>query len=224
MPHRDGDEVLTGERDLSGQHLVEHDAERVDVGLLVDVHALRLLGRDVVGRAEHRAGLGHPALDVERAGDAEVGDLRLAVAVQQDVLRLDVAMDETVAVREREPARDLDRQLERRRDRQWVRLLDQPLEVVAADELEHDELLPTVLAPVDDRDDVRVREDGRRASLAPEPFDVLRLLQMALVEDLERDRTVEQPVVRPVDARHAAGADELLELVAVQENLPDHPR
>ncbi len=95
MLHRDGDEVLAGERDIAGQQLVEHDAERVDVGLLVDAHALRLLGRDVVGRTEHRAGLRQTALHVERARDAEVGHLGLAVAVQKHVLRLDVAMHET---------------------------------------------------------------------------------------------------------------------------------
>ena len=35
--HRDGDEVLAGERHLAGQQLVEDDPERVDVGALVDL-------------------------------------------------------------------------------------------------------------------------------------------------------------------------------------------
>ena len=77
--HRDRDLVLAVERDVAGEHLEEHDAERVDVGLAVDVVAERLLGRDVVGRAEHAA-VGGQALLLERAGDAEVGDLRRALA------------------------------------------------------------------------------------------------------------------------------------------------
>ena len=117
VAHRDGDEVLTGERHLAREQLVEDDTERVDVRVLVHTLALRLLGRDVVGRPEHGPGLRHSVLHVERAGDAEVGHLRLAVAVQQDVLRLDVAVDEPLLVRERESLRDLDRELDRRRNR-----------------------------------------------------------------------------------------------------------
>ena len=109
VAHRDGDEVLARERHLVREQLVENDAERVDVRLLVHPLPLRLLGRDVVGCAEHRARLRHPVLHVERARDPEVGDLRLALAVQEDVLRLHVAVDEALLVRERERARDLDR-------------------------------------------------------------------------------------------------------------------
>ena len=156
MLHRNGDEVLARERNLAGEQLVEHDTERVDVRLLVDVQALCLLGSDVVGGSEYRPGLGHPALHVERARDAEVGHLRLAVAVQEDVLGLDVAVDEAAAMREGEPARDLSRQLERSRDRQRLVLLDQPLEILPADELEDDELPPVMLAAVDHRHDVRM--------------------------------------------------------------------
>ena len=96
------------ERDLAGEHLVEDDPERVDVGLRGDLVAERLLGRDVVGRAEHAAG-GGQALRLERAGDAEVGDLGAALVVDQDVLRLDVAVDEAVLVRALERPADLDR-------------------------------------------------------------------------------------------------------------------
>ena len=46
--------------------------------------------------------------------------------------------------------------------------------------------------------------------------------RIVLVEDLDRDVALEQPVVRPVDARHAARADELLELVPVRDHLADH--
>ena len=57
----------------------------------------------------------------------------------------------------------------------------------------------------------------RRARLAAEPLDIVVVLVVLLVEDLEGDLPVEQPVVRAVDARHAAGSDELLELVAVRK-------
>ncbi len=224
MLHRDCNEVLARERHVAGEQLVEDDAERVDVGLLVDALALRLLGRDVVRRAENRPGLGQPALHLERAGDAEVGHLRLAVAVQKHVLRLHVAVHEAVLVRERQAPRDLDRERERPIDRQRPVGRDQTLEGLAADVLEDDELALIVLAAVDHRHDVGVREHRRRARFAAEALDVLRVLLVVVVQHLQRDRAVEKPVVRPVDARHRAGADELFELVAVREHLPDHPQ
>jgi hypothetical protein len=42
--HRHRHLVLAVERDVPDEHLVQHDAERVDVRLAVDVVAERLLG------------------------------------------------------------------------------------------------------------------------------------------------------------------------------------
>jgi len=61
----------------------------------------------------------------------------------------------------------------------------------------------------------RVRERRDSARLAPKALDVLLVVGVLLVEDLQGDLALEQPVVGPVDARHAAGPHELLELVAV---------
>jgi hypothetical protein len=49
---RDHGQVLALERLLPRQHLVEHDAEREDVGAVVDLVAEDALGRHVVRRAE----------------------------------------------------------------------------------------------------------------------------------------------------------------------------
>ena len=94
--HRDGAVGLEG--DAAGQRLVEDHPDRVEVGDGGDVEALRLLGREVVRGAHHRAGLGD--LRDAGAGDAEVGDDRLALAVDDHVLRLQVAVDDAVAVGE----------------------------------------------------------------------------------------------------------------------------
>ena len=85
---------------LAGEHLVGHGAERVDVAARADVAlAHRLLGAHVGGRAERHAGLGHAAAAglLHGEGDAEVGDEGAAV-VQEDVLGLDVAVDDALAV------------------------------------------------------------------------------------------------------------------------------
>ncbi len=49
---------LAVEEAPAGEHLVEHDAERPDVGAAVDRSAGRLLGRHVGGGAEDDAELG----------------------------------------------------------------------------------------------------------------------------------------------------------------------
>ena len=106
--HRHRHLVLALERDLAGEHLVEDDAERVEVRLTGDGSAEGLLGGDVVGRAEHPA-VRRQALLVERARDPEVGDLGRALLVDQHVLGLDVAVDDVARVRGAERAGDLDR-------------------------------------------------------------------------------------------------------------------
>jgi hypothetical protein len=204
-----------------GQELVEDAAERVDVGLLVDGLAASLLGRDVVARSHDRAGDRHP-VDVERVGDAEVGHLRPPVAVDQDILGLDVAVDEPVLVREREPAGDLECELDRFARFERPLLVEELLQVHAVDVFEDDELPTVLLAAVDHGDDVRMSELRDRASLAAEALDVGVVARELLVEDLQRNCAFEQLVVRPIDARHAARADELLELVPARDQFADH--
>ena len=85
--------------------------------------------------------------------------------------------------------------------------------------LEDDELAPAVVPAVDDGDDVRVRQPRHRARLAAEALQVLGVVGVVLVEDLDRDVPLELAVVGAEDARHAAGAAELLELVAVGDQV-----
>jgi hypothetical protein len=68
---------LALEGETAGQHLVQDDAQRVDVGRGADRHAaaVDLLGCHVVRRADDLAAAGQVFLVVERPGEAEVGDL-----------------------------------------------------------------------------------------------------------------------------------------------------
>ena len=101
--HRDELERLIGlERKPSGQHPEQDHAERVDVAGGERRLPGGLLGRDVRGRSEHRAGLGERAR-VAHVRDPEVGDLRASLAVEEDVCRLEVAVDQPVRVRVSEP-------------------------------------------------------------------------------------------------------------------------
>ena len=105
--HRDLDRRLAEERHLAGEELVEEDSRGVEVRCLVDGSAARLLRREVLGGADDRALLRHLA----RPGtcDAEVRDLDDALGVDDHVVRLDVAVDDAVAVRVAERGEDLAR-------------------------------------------------------------------------------------------------------------------
>ena len=105
----------------SGQHFVKQDAERIDVAASVDVETahLRLLRAGVGRRADERlefgeeSFLGEPLLG--RLGDAEVDHLGHRHAVVQrdeDVRRLDVAVDDALLMRVLDGVTDLDEEIE----------------------------------------------------------------------------------------------------------------
>ena len=165
-----------------------------------------------------------PLLHVERARDAEVRDLRAAVTVQQHVLRLHVPVDEAVLVGERERTGDVDGDLERLAHLETSFADDELLEVLAVDVLEDDVLAAFFLAPVDHRDDARVLELRHGARLALEALDEVVVFVVLLVQDLQRHVALEERVVSPVDAGHAAVADDLLQLVSSCDRLSDHGR
>ena len=228
VTHRDGDGRIAGEWDVPGEHLVQHDAERVEVGLPGHGLPERLLGRDVVGCAEHAPGDGQAFLG-QRAGDAEVGDLRAAFLADQDVLRLDVAMDDLPLVRGAKRTRDLDRVGDRLGDLEWPLAADQLLQRFALDVLEHDVrradtglvgVLGGLLAGVDDGDDVRMIESRDGARLATEALELVGLGSNLAVHQLDRDGPFEHRVECAVDGRHAAAPDLRIEPVAPAEQCP----
>ena len=64
---------------------------------------------------------------------------------------------------------------------------------------------PSVLAGVDDADDVRVRELRDGARLAAEALELIGVRRDLAVHELDRDLALEHLVERAVDRRHAAG-------------------
>ena len=120
------------ERALAGEELVEHEAERVEVGLHREFAAVELLGRHVL----RRAGLRFAADDAgRRAGEAEVGDLRAAAAVDHDVGGFQIAMEHALVVRRRQARAELPRDLDGFVFRQPADAAEQRREILAVHEL-----------------------------------------------------------------------------------------
>jgi hypothetical protein len=87
---------------------------------------------------------------------------------------------------------------------------------LALDEL-HDQKVHTVLVPnVIELADVRVREAGDRLGLPIEALAMFWSFREMRHQHLDRNRSVEARVARPVDLPHAAGTDCFLDLVRTQ--------
>ena len=140
---RHGDRGVALERNPAREGLVQQDADRVDVGGRGDREALRLLGREVLRGAEHRAGLGD--LRGAGAGDPEVGHPGAALGVDEHVLGLQVAMNDPVGVRVFGPGEHLADDLHRLAHRQAP--LDQVLERRPLDVLHRDVVGAVVRCP-----------------------------------------------------------------------------
>ncbi len=91
-----------GERQRAREHLIERDAERIEVAVRIDraVHPSRLLGRHIGQSAGNGFGrLERLSLARKPRGDAEAGEPHFTVgAVDQDIGGLEVLVDEAAVV------------------------------------------------------------------------------------------------------------------------------
>ena len=194
------------------------DPERVDVRARGDLLlGRRLLGAHVVRRAEREAGLGHPTAGrrAHRERDPEVGHHRVP-AVQQDVLRLDVAVDDAVLVRVVERVDHFARDAHRLVDaelRLAIELLAQRLALDVGHDVEQESV---GRAGIEQRQDVRMLQRRRRLDLLHEPLGAEHRGELGL-EELERDLAIVLQVGAQIHRRHAALTEMALDAVAARE-------
>jgi hypothetical protein len=223
------------DRPLERAHHVQHRAERVQVRAPVDA----LVGDELGGHERDGADepTGHGELGAVRVvglDHPEVGDLRLTFAGQQDVGRLEVAVDEPGLVDVRQPLQDPPQDAQDAVEPiGWIPLLpgrDLGVQIVTFDQLERDPRVPLVDAGLEHVDHVRVVDPRQRAELPREPLDVLGE-DPRRVEDLDGDGGPPARVVghvdRPVHGGHAAAAEDRLEVVVPErvtgDRMPPQP-
>ena len=203
--HGHGHVGLAAEGDAPGEHLVEHDAEAVEVRALVRRPPLRLLGGEVRRRAHHRAGARQRR--VAHARDAEVGDDDPPALVEHDVVRGDVAVDDVARVRgaERREHGEGDGHGLVRRERA---VAAQPLlERLAAHVLHGDVGGAVRGAAVVHADDAGMVEAGRGPGLDAEALEELVVGGQPRLEHLDGDQAAEALVLGQIDVRHPSAPE-----------------
>jgi len=212
---------LPGVRRAAGQQQVGEHPEGVLVGARVGGLALRLLGRDERrGAGDH----GQPRRHVERLAEAQVADHgpELASAggpvdgAEQDVGRLDVAVQHAAVVQRLESLRHLPHHLDRLRHGQAADL--EPVGQRALVGVGHDQVGAAVaeLAGVVDGHHVGRLDPAQEAALFDEAGADVVVVGPVVGEHLHRDRGIELLVVGQPDRREAACPDAAADGVATQ--------
>ena len=215
--------VFTLERELPRQHLKQEDRERPDIRPLIEVKPPNLLGRHERERSHPRA----HARDLRtprKLGKPEIDDLHLAVGSDDDVCRLDVAVDDPVIVRFGKPAADPYHDIKRFGDGERP-ARDLRIQVLSAVERHADEEEPLGrFADLVDRADVRVVKRGRRLSLLQEALLCGGVPHKIGHEKFQGDDPLQGHVLRPVHDPHPPAPDPVEDLEMRDHRSNDVPR
>ncbi len=162
------------ERRPADQHFVENRAQRVLVAQRADRADLPpgLLGRHVRRAAHDRPGARLVRVALHLLGQAEVGDLGLAVERQENVRRLQVPVDDAPRVRLRHRATELHHH-RRRRSRRLRLAADGLGEAAPGDELQREVRQAVVIAVLVDLDNSRMLDLGDGAGFDVKPRDMV---------------------------------------------------
>ena len=178
------------------------------------LRALDLLRGHVGGRAERAAAEGEreaaTGLAIE-LGHAEVGDLHAPGGINEDVLRLDVAVEDALAVRVFQGRADGGDDVQRlaRSHRGGVHGLT---EIHAVHVFHEQPVVVAAHAEVEDADDVGMAELCQRSAFAGEALGKRRVRSQLPREDFQCGHSIQMRLAHFIHAPHAARADELEDL------------
>ncbi len=226
-PRQDVELVSARKQRPAEQHLGEHDADGEQIAARVELAADHLLRRHVAHLAFELSGI-RPAVDEARAHDAEVGELHLPRAADENVARRYVAVHDAKRpselvqrlVREGQRAQHLVRDEQGTRQRKSLAARRHGAEQLGAgdaiDILHGHEQVAVALAEIDDLDDVRVGQRSTDTRLVAEHLHEARVLRELRQDELDREALVEAVRTRAcghVDLGHAARTETLAQLV-----------
>ena len=186
---------------------------------------LKLLGRHVVHSAQDMAGLrqlNRLSGGAQQFGHAEVGDLHLALLVQQNIFRLDVPVDDPLAVRVLQRVANLRHDGQNLPGGQTVGLQHLP-QTHAVHKLHQEVIKLARLTQVIHIHDVWVVQSGQGARFTSKSLGEGRVAGELRRQNLQRDQPVQASLARPVNRTHAAGAQQAKNL-ELWEEAPERIR
>ena len=201
------------ERTIAGQGLEEDKSKGVDVGLRGDLAPVDLLRGHVRRRADGGRGAGQRG-GIGDLGDAEVAQASLTVFIEHHVRGLHVSVDDTLDVDVSERGRELPAHIAGLIGREWTSA-DPSRESRPVDQLEDDVEVVALLAGVEHRDQVRVREASQHFGLSLKATSVQR---RSAAMNLDRDASMQHLVVGGEDPAHAPVRQELVEAVTPRKS------
>ncbi len=195
-----------GEWRLPVQQLVEHAAEGIDVGALIDGVALDLLRRHVGGCPDHGSGGRQTAHLADHLGDAEVEDLGLALGGDEHVVGLQVAVHDAAAVCRTNRRQQLLDQVERDVHSEPAAVVEPVAQRAAFDVLHDDEKRVALGVEVVDADDAGMVESRHRGRFTLETGTEVLVLGVALGQHLDGHGKAQTRVHSRVHDAHGAAA------------------
>ncbi len=208
--------VAPAKRWIAGQEGIQHRTQAVNVRPRRQ-HLLRrrLLRCHVFRRAHDGPGLRQLGAALDTLGQAEVGDVRLALLVQQNVARLQVAMKQLPLVRVMHRPRHRGQKLCRF---PWIVLeaIESVVQAAALHQLHAEEMLAVMLADFIDGHNVGMIEVARGLGFLVEAAHVLRAGQLPSQDHLQGHGTVETDLTRAVDDAHTSTGNLGLQFVVAE--------
>ena len=216
----DADRVLAGKRRLAADHLVHHDAKRIQVAPWVRLSTLGLLRREISCCTHDRTNLGEVVLGrrVHCPRNAEVSNLHLSVGPDQNVGGLNVAMRKTAVMSKPKRCCYLTRDFAGLFRCELFVGLKNICERLPLNLFHRNEVGTFEFAPVVDAHDVGMRQVCSRLCFTPEPLDKVLVHSKLRKQHLHRNLTVKQQVARRKDVGHPAASNPLVHLVAVVDD------
>src|SRR5207253_5123385 len=198
----------------AGEHLVENASEGEDVRSRVNLFSLYLLGRHIPGAAHHPARLSlveRRTIGVVRLGrelrQAEIENLQSAIAGDEDIFRLDVAMNDSLLMRRSHSSGDLDAVIYRSTTVQWAGA-QAGSKRFTFKQLFDDVRLRLVLADVVDRNQIGMIDRTGRAGLLLKSKQPLPVGCKFRRKNLDGHIPADPRIVRAIHLTHPARADE----------------
>ena len=161
LHYRDGNRVIGFKGQLTGEHLIEHDTDGINIRLFVRDFAACLLGTDIMHRTDRFVRCaGQPRIRSRKTCNAEIRHFDGAIRKQHNILRLDVAMYDSFVMGVLQGAQDLHGEMHRFFPTNILLLVDVLLERNTVDVFHHDILQPFTEADIIHLHNIRMRQDG----------------------------------------------------------------